>query len=284
MYMPDNKGQEQPGKPVDENIVGQKPVELMALNREIAYAGKIGRRREEYCREQMRYMGVCHRKIGEDQSVYVKARGETISCQSGCSYCCQTVYVGASLQECEAIAYYLAHHEPLLLEFMNTYPKWREKVRQGGDRFHDCEQFFNDMLRMGNSPEKDRAFQQVLKRHNKQGIACPFLKGDLCTIYEVRPSNCAGFFVTHARDLCRPREYYEPKFNLTSINDVLYDTTFYYQTLAQPITLYMPVAVYRLLEEGYYFLSQFPGLEDIAAEALSDPEVQGIVRSLYERG
>jgi hypothetical protein len=102
----------------------------------------------------------------------------------------------------------------------------------------------------------------------------------MCSIYEVRPSNCAGFFVTHSPDLCRPREYYQPKFSLTAIDDVLYDTSFYYKKLAQPYTVYMPVAVFRLLDEGYSYLARFSGLEKIMSDALADPEVREIVRTL----
>ncbi len=257
-----------------------RPVEPLQLNREIAYRGKIGKRREQYCLEQLRYMGVCHQKIHQDQLEYVKTHGGSITCGAGCSYCCRSVYVGASLQECEAIAYYLSHHPALLSRFLSAYPGWRARIKQGGDRFQECENQFNEMLRKGTSPEKDRSFQQILRRHNKQGVTCPFLDGDLCSIYEARPSNCAGFFVTHSPELCRPREYYEPKFNLTSIEDVLYDTSFYHKSLTFPVTLYMPVAVFRIMEEGYSYLSQFPGLEDIAALALGDPDVKDALRSL----
>jgi Fe-S-cluster containining protein len=224
-------------------------------------------------------MGVCHQKIKQDQLEYVKARGASITCGAGCSFCCQAVYIGASLQECEAIAYYLSRHELQLASFLNKYQGWRDVVTQGGDRFLDCERFFSDMLSKGNSPEKERRFQQLLRRHTKQGISCPFLFDNLCSIYEVRPSNCAGFFVTHSPEKCRPREYYEPKFNLTAIDDVLYDTSFYYKSLAYPAMLYMPVAVFRLLEEGFSYLAKFPGIEGIEKNAMADPEVQDVVNA-----
>jgi hypothetical protein len=42
----------------------------------------------------------------------------------------------------------------------------------------------------------------------------------------------------------------------------------------------MPVAVFRLLDEGYSYLARFSGLENIMSDALADPEVSEIVRTL----
>jgi Fe-S-cluster containining protein len=259
-----------------DEFTGSRLVHKVQENQKIAYKGKIGRRREQYCLEQIRYMGVCHKKIGQDQLEYVKARGEGIACGPGCSHCCRSVYVGATLQECEAIAYYLSHHEELLCSFLAAYPAWWDKVTRGRAVFRECEQLFVEMLREGIDTKKDKAFQSALKRHNRQGIVCPFLLNDLCSIYDVRPANCAGFFVTHSPELCRPKEGYEPKFNLTSIDDVLYDTSFYSGTLVHPMTLYLPVAVFSILESGFTFLGQLPGLAGMALEALNDPEVRAI--------
>ena len=253
--------------------------DILRLNREIAYMGRVGRRREEYCREQVKYMQACHRKISQDQLAYAKARGENISCRGGCSFCCRAVYVGATLQECEAVAYYLASHELLLARFLGNYPEWREAVRRGGDQFQECERLFNESLHSGGDKKKDMAFEESLKRHNRQGTVCPFLDGDLCSIYEARPSNCAGFFVTHPPERCRPQGSNEPRFNLTAINEVITDISFYYKKLERPVTLYMPVAVYRILSEGFLYLARFPGLAGLDSAALSDPEVRAVIQS-----
>jgi Fe-S-cluster containining protein len=263
-----------------ERYIGDsKALDLIQLNQKIAYKGKIGRLREQYCLEQIRYIKVCHNKIGQDQIEYVHARGENISCIKGCSFCCRFVYIGATLQECEAIAYYLSHHEPLLNNFVMKYPSWQEVVRHGGDLFYKCEQLFNEMLLSGADEQKEQAFQEALRRYNKQNIACPFLENGLCLIYEVRPSNCAGFFVTQPPERCQPHGADDPKFNITTIDDVVSDTSFYYGSLSQPITLYMPVAVYRILEQGFLYLRQFPGLEMLGSAALSDPEIKTIIQS-----
>ncbi len=256
-----------------------KMTDLLRLNQEIAYKGKIGWLREQYCLEQIRYMKVCHQKIGQDQIEHARARGGVISCGKGCSCCCY-LYIGANLQECEAIAYYLYHHKPLLDSFIEKYPGWREAVRQGGDQFRNCEQLFTKMLLSGTDKQREQTFEAALRRHNKQNIACPFLENDLCLIYETRPCNCAGLFITTSPEQCQPQNNEDPRFNITTIDDVVSDTSFYYRSLSHPIHLYMPVAVYRILEEGFSYLAQFPGLEGLESEAMSDPEVKAIIQSL----
>lgn len=272
-------GRNNPSSTSPQSHIGHdKAIDFLRLNREIAYKGKIGWLREQDCLEQIRYMKVCHQKISQDQIEYARASGETISCGKGCSFCCY-LYIEASLQECEAIAYYLYHNEPVLNSFLKKYPGWREVVRQNGNLFCNCEQLFTEMLLFGADKQKEQAFKEALRRYRKQNIGCPFLENDLCLIYEVRPCNCAGLFITTSPDQCRPLNPDDPKFNLTTIDEVVFDISFYYRNLSHPILLFMPVAVYRILEEGFSYLSQFPCLEGLEAEALNDPEIRVIVQS-----
>ena len=254
------------------SIPGKVP-NLLKLNREIAYQGRVGRLREQYCIEQIRYMKACHRKISDDQKELVEARGEAISCGKGCSACCR-LYVEASLQECEAIVYYLYHNEPVLNRFLERYYPWREELEKNGDLFRRCERIFSAMLVYGASEQNERAFMEALRLYRKQNIACPFLQEDVCLIYEVRPSNCAGFFITASPQQCNPLSSDDPKFNLTSIEEVLFDTSFYCGSLTRPCPVFMPVAVYGILEGSFSYLSHFPGLESLAAAALDDPDVK----------
>jgi Fe-S-cluster containining protein len=252
-------------------------------NCKIAYRGQLGHLRELYCIEQLRYMKACYKKIGEGQLEHVLAHGKTISCGKGCDACCRYLYIGATLQECEAIAYFLQHNWALLESFITRYPRWRESVREKGDQFIECQRLFTDMLVNGSNKPKEEAFDESVKRHNHQNILCPFLENSLCIIYETRPANCAGFFATSPPELCQPVEdevpSLKPEFTLTAIEDVLNDTSFYYKRLDHPITLYAPVAVYQILTEGYSYLNQFAGLEGIKKEAYNDPEVSAIIRS-----
>ena len=257
------------------------------LNRAVAYKGEAGQRREEYCREQLRYMKACHTRINTDQAEYVKNLGLSISCSAGCSRCCQYLYIGATLQECEAVVYHLYSHEDLFEKFIQEYPVWRENIRQSGDLFEHCQQEYINLLIKGESRQREQAFEEAVRAHNKLGIPCPFLNDNLCSIYDVRPSNCAGFFVTTPPSECEPLDLddlnFNLKFNLTSIEDATNDVTFYFNQLAHPVTLYMPVAAYRIIEEGFSYLSRFAGLEKLRQAATNDPEVRAVIRMHHNR-
>lgn len=263
------------GDDVKKGAIPGKVPDLLKLNREIAYRGRVGRLRERYCIEQLRYMKACHQQIARDQIAYVEARGETLSCRKGCSFCCY-FYVEASLQECEAIVYYLYHNESALNGFLERYFPWREALEQNGDLFEGCEQIFTEMLLSGVSKQGEQAFEEALRLYRKQNIGCPFLVKDLCQIYEVRPATCAGLSVTTSPDRCNPQNFDDPKCNLTVVDGAMFDLSFYYRRLSRPSLLFMPVAVYGILEGSFSYLSRFPGLRNLAAEALSDPEVKEI--------
>ena len=259
-------------------------MDSMKLNSEVAYKGRIGRLRELYCKEQLRYMGACYKKISEDQSEYALLKGKTIYCGKNCDGCCSYTFIGATLQECEAIAYYLQSNHEIRDWFVARFPEWRESVREKGDHFLACQKAHADLVAHGSNERDDAAFDAAIENHNRQHIGCPFLDQGLCAIYEARPTNCAGFFATSPPERCQPgkdtEESLKPEFALTRIDDVVNDTSFYYKELRSPVTLYMPVAVYQILDDGYRFLQQFAGIEGIKQEALGDPEVRSIIRSL----
>jgi Fe-S-cluster containining protein len=257
----------------EKGAIPGKVSDRINLNRKSAYLGKVGRLREQYCIEQIRYMKACHQKISVDQRELVEARGETISCGKGCSACCR-LYVEASLQECEAIVYYLYHNELVLNRFLERYPPWRKALEKNGDLFQRCERIFSAMLVYGASEQKEHAFEEALRLYRQQNIGCPFLHEDTCLIYEVRPSNCAGLFITTSPKQCNPLNSGDQKFNLTSIEEVLFDSSFYYGNLTRPCPVFLPVAVYGILEGSFSYLSHFPGLENLAAIPLNDPDVK----------
>lgn len=109
----------------------------LGLNREIAYEGVIGQQRQAFCIDYINKKGQIFERFHADQVKTVTGNGETISCQKGCSYCCQA-YMQASVQECEAIVYYLYHNATALAAFLKNYTHWRQKLRQNGDVFKEC--------------------------------------------------------------------------------------------------------------------------------------------------
>lgn len=256
----------------------KKEADYFRLNREIAYKSRIGRLRERFCLEQIKYTKAYHRKCHLEQIEYARARGETISCQKGCSFCCY-FYIEVTIQECEAIVYYLYHNEKALNTFLGNYPLWRDKLRQNGDLFLKCKQISSEMLYSGHSDEREQAFEEATKGYRRQNISCPFLDNNQCSIYEIRPYPCVGIFVTTPPELCNPINPDDHKCNLTIADEVIDDLSFYDKLLSQPILMFMPVAVYEILKNSFSYLSRFPGLENLEYEVLNDPEVKELLKS-----
>ena len=129
----------------------QEP-DYFTINREIAYKGRIGQQRRDFC---ISYTRRKKKRIEEIQSAQLeaaKARGEMIACQKGCCFCC-SMYVEATIQECEAIVYYLYQDESVLKGFLHRYPQWRDSIRENGDLFKSCGRFWNEEMAADNAQE-----------------------------------------------------------------------------------------------------------------------------------
>lgn len=245
-------------------------IDFIKLSREIAYRGKIGRRREEFCTEYIKHKKVLITRISKMQNDEAKAAGESITCRRGCPYssCCME-YVDATVQECEAIVYYLYHNEKALRLFLSNYPSWRQKVKMIEDIFRACKERSSTFMEV-----RQRDMGEAGERYFRQKIPCPFLENNLCSIYEVRPYACAGYYVTSPLSHCDPDYSGEVpvKRHLPSL-EVL-NTEFYYEGLERPFLLCMQEAVYGILEQGYFYLSAIPGLEGLDREAIRDRKIR----------
>ena len=129
----------------------------------------------------------------------LEKQGEKISCRKGCAACCRSM---VPISEVEARR---------LRELVETLPGARRsqvlarfaevlrRLDQAGllDKLRTCEQWTD--------PENKR--MQV--HYFLQGIACPFLEDESCTIYCDRPASCREFLVTspdgRERALCKPK-------------------------------------------------------------------------------
>jgi Fe-S-cluster containining protein len=244
------------------------------LNRAIAYQGSIGEKRRKFCIDYIRHKQSVYKTMEQEIVERVKAAGETITCQKGCSFCC-VVYIEASIRECEAIVYYLYQNENILSQFYANYVHWRQQLTEYGDLFKRCEQALNEMRNTGHSEEIQQAVADVLFFYKMQNIACPFLDNRACLIHEVRPYTCAAHFVTTPAELCDPYNPDQPKVYIATIPDDLYDTAFYYQQLSKAIITFMPIAVYEILEGGFMYLSRVTGLESLNDTVMNELEGKG---------
>jgi len=64
---------------------------------------------------------------------------------------------------------------------------------------------------------------------------------------------------------------------------VFFDTSFYYRNLLYPVAGLMPVKVFKILEDGYEYLSSLPGLSSLEKEVMLDPERRATLRRLSSK-
>src|SRR3989338_2181722 len=148
-------------------------IDYIALNREIAYKGKIGKMREDFCRQYITRKQLFLKEIEKDQVDKVAAMGEKITCHKGCSTCCSQ-YILGTLQECEAIVYYLYQHETVLADFLQAYPLWRAKVRENESVFKNIRDVVYRQCTEGPTEENRQAYDDANIRFMLQNIPRPF--------------------------------------------------------------------------------------------------------------
>jgi hypothetical protein len=256
----------------NENYI--KPdIDSFSLYKDIAYKGNIGKQRRKFCIQYIDSKKRAQNTIKEKISADLAKKGKNITCAMGCCYCCAN-YVETTIQECEAIVYYLYTHEDVYNMFLKKYPEWRNNIKVHGDLFKNCANSENPILENNNS--------ESVKYFN-QNIYCPFLENQLCTIYEVRPNSCAGLVSLSSPDKCRSDNPEQPELiRMLTPNWSMY-TSFYFNKLNGPVTAFMPIAVYEILKYGtfYYSKANILGLERLDMEFCHDKEVLSILK---ERG
>ncbi len=233
--------------------------DAVTRNRALAYQGAPGERREAFCREYTAYKKGVLASIAAELARDVQAEGKSISCGRGCNACCR-VYVAVTLQECEAIVYYLYQHEEALQNFLTNYTAWQEGVRGLGETYKQIGRLRSKQL-AGQETEADRAaFDAALTAYAGADIPCPFLKEGACAIYEVRPYVCAGLVATTPAEWCDSLHPHHARINLVrrgiTFND---DLPYLGNQFAKVLLSNLPALVYALLVRGWDFLRGVPG-------------------------
>ena len=237
-------------------------------NKETAYCGTIGGKRKAFCIDQIEKKKDIFKQFRSNQLEVISKNGETISCHKGCAHCC-LAYMQASVQECEAIVYYLYLHEDALATFLRNYLPWREKLRQNGDIFKECGERWLTRNNGTKSEESLQALREAEGRYQRQLLYCPFLHEGSCLIYEVRPFTCAALVATTPGDWCAPTSADRAK-TYVSHTPAVFDSSFFYNKITESTLGFMPLAVYGILADGYELLSNIPGLEGLEEAAMED--------------
>lgn len=178
----------------------------------------------------------------------LSAEGKTISCRSGCTYCCYH-YVAVSFAQGIVIVDYLYKRKGLLKQFLNNYETWRINGVSMTDEI--------DRIRIHALASSIPTHQimedtrDLSRRYFKTYIRCPFLVDDKCSIYSVRPLACSGHHSVSQPDCCAPAAQLKP-----DIRNSIPDQENYIEIIrlaGSQLVLYeltLPTMVYRILNEG----------------------------------
>ena len=176
-------------------VVSLNKADSFSLNRLVAYKGNIGKRREQFCLDYADSKRKMITEVENELSREVAASGNKITCSKGCGECC-TAFIAASLQECEAIVYYLYHHEETLRHFLDEYKVWKAGIDKIENLFRRVCAMQESIMSAPYTESQISSFAEESERFMEQRIHCPFLMDGACSIYPVRPYVCAGVVST----------------------------------------------------------------------------------------
>jgi Fe-S-cluster containining protein len=250
--------------------------QLIQWNQQHAYEGKLGGSRESYCRDFVTAKAGLVATILADQINEAEENGTEISCRKGCrhSTCCME-HIESSLQECEAIVYYLYNHPDALAGFVENYQGWREKLLLTPGPFQELEALYADLFDSRSKEVKsfgalaafDKQYFDLHVQYFDLHLHCPFLLDDECLIYDARPYACVGAYSTAPLDLCAPRTNMLPPITRSFPPDEVLNSIFFFQEISNPRPLFMPLHVYEILVKGYEHLARVSGISDLVHEA-----------------
>ncbi len=122
----------------------------------------------------------------------VEERGEKISCKAGCGACCRQPVPLAEIE-----AYRIAE----LVENMEEprRSEIKKKFEDGCRHFHETG-WFERMEDYANLSPEER--QKTVMEYFYEGVACPFLENESCSIHKDRPLACREYLVTSPAENC----------------------------------------------------------------------------------
>jgi hypothetical protein len=260
--------------------VHKAPPSPLVLNRAVAYVGETGRKREAFCRSYTELKKTTLLAVAAKLHEESEAAGKPISCGRGCFHCCK-MFVVASLQECEAIAYHLYHNEKAMQVFLRNFPRWNDRILKIQGTFASMNTLHAKMTAGQASEAEVAQFDLDCDAYAAADIPCPFLLEGACSIYEVRPYVCARIVSVTPADWCRsghPRQ--KEAMHLKAQMQFENDMPYFELPGGECVYSSLPFLVWRILNEGYDALRSVPGMSTIKDKAYNDPEVQEALRDL----
>lgn len=129
-----------------------------------------------------------------------KLNGQEVSCKAGCGACCRqpVPITEAEVFQLAALVERMDEPERLAVEqkFDNAVKHfdnidWFEKVSKCAAAAMD-----------GQTEEAQKKLVELVHQYFTEGISCPFLKNDACSIHEWRPMACREYLVTSPAEFC----------------------------------------------------------------------------------
>lgn len=244
----------------NETHMNDEQIDHYRHNREIAYEGQLGQQRRDFCINYTLTKQDLLKECLKIQSEVAASESEATTCRKGCFHCCK-VFIHASIQEAESIVYYLYQNEELFDYFIKTFPAWISKLKAANDLLSE---------QPNNTPANDKSNKEGYQRQTentstfaKQDIYCPFLRDGACSIYDVRPFVCAGYFSTTPGEWC---DHLHPDYSKRKVYQVFsneflkQNLSFYNGNLERPIWSYMPIMVNDILQYGTEGIYNIVGL------------------------
>jgi Fe-S-cluster containining protein len=127
--------------------------------------------------------------VAEEQ---IASRGLAISCRKGCGACCRQLVPIAQME---------AHY---LLELVENMPPDRQNVIRSRFAAAKVQLDAAGLWEPLEHPERfaDSELETLGVRYFAQGIACPFLEDESCSIHRDRPLACREYLVTSPAAAC----------------------------------------------------------------------------------
>ncbi|MGD0663314.1 MAG: SEC-C metal-binding domain-containing protein [Syntrophorhabdales bacterium] len=168
--------------------------------KQLAYAGNIGREREQFCIDMEAVMLELQKKAERQFHQDALDYRRHFQCAPRCSNCCGQ-FIGTTLHEGEVIVRYLYQHPELLDIFMEQAYKWRERTK-GENSFIAADRLLSNA----------ECFLPEREEYRRLGIPCPFLYDNLCIIYPVRPMTCVYIASFEHPDQCSSKSKSPPTY------------------------------------------------------------------------
>jgi Fe-S-cluster containining protein len=249
------------------------------FNKRIAYEGRVGRERKEWCEDFISWKSDQLNKIIAGQKQIERDTGNRISCSKGCWFCCSQ-HVGASLQECDAIIYWLHQHEDAREAFLTRYHNWRNRLRGHEDVFQQVTQAGSISLSQPNDARTREVFMQKAESYGRLNILCPFLDQGSCSIYPVRPFVCASQIVVSPPENCKPSIDKVPILLLGAPSPAPHPS--YFRGPRDSVMFSpAPLLVYEIINGGFIYLNDLPGLNGLENEVFNDPKIRDLMKDVY---